>query len=77
MGSEPAKAEMERKPFYIVCGKCGNPYRVTLAEREQIKGECPWCGNPINVVRYKNRLFEIIDGEWKEMEREPIWRVAA
>lgn len=76
VGSEPAKVEVERKPFYIVCGGCGNPYRVVIAEKERIKRECPLCGNPIDVARYKNRLFEIINEEWKEMVREQIWRVA-
>lgn len=76
-GSEPAKAEAERKPFYIVCGRCGNPYRVAVAEREWIRGECPWCGNPIHVMRHNDRLFEKANGEWKPMVAEPIWGVAA
>lgn len=75
-GSEPAKAEAERKPFYIVCGGCGNPYRVVIAEREWIRGECPWCGNPIHAMRHKNRLFEKVNEEWKPMVAEPIWGVA-
>lgn len=69
--------EAERKPFYIVCARCGNPYRVRLAEKEWIKGECPWCGNPIHVMRHENRLFERVDGKWEPMATKPIWTAAA
>lgn len=68
--------ESERKRFYIVCGKCDEPYRVELAEKEYIDGECPRCGEPIVVGMYRNRLFEIKDEKWIPMIAERIFGVA-